>query len=292
MTTPQTKQSTLAKTLGLTVPLYFKREDLHPFGSHKGRSIPLMIDQYVKQGQTNFVISSSGNAALAAAMYIKKYNEDHGSSLTLKIFVGEKIDKNKLDILNKFLTKQITIIITKNPKQQAFQIDRNGQAKILRQSTDELALLGYEQLAKELSNIKKLSAVFIPSSSGTTAEGLYLGFKKLKLKPQIHIVQTSACHPMAATFSPTNLTTTSSIAGAIVDNIAHRKESVVTAIEKTKGFGWIANDTQIQEAIDLVYETEKIKLSPNSALAVAGLQKAIENNYKFKGPIVCLITGK
>ena len=292
MITPQIKQLKLAKTLGLKIPLYFKREDLHPLGSHKGRSIPLMVEHYTKQGQTNFVISSSGNAALAAGLYIKKYNENHDNSLTLKIFVGEKINKNKLDTLSKILTKQITIIVTKNPKQQAFQIDKNGQAKILRQSTDESALLGYEQLAKELSKIKKLSAVFIPTSSGTTAHGLYLGFKKLKLKPQIHIVQTSACHPMAATFSPTNLTTTTSVAGAIVDNVAHRKEPVIEGIKKTKGFGWIANDTQIQDAINLVDQTEKIQLSPNSALAVAGLQQAIQTNWKFSGPIVCLITGK
>ena len=30
--------------------LYFKREDLHPYGSHKGRSITVMIDIYIKEG--------------------------------------------------------------------------------------------------------------------------------------------------------------------------------------------------------------------------------------------------
>lgn len=292
MTTPLNEQPKLAKTLGLKVPLYFKREDLHPLGSHKGRSIPLMIKQYAKQGWASFVISSSGNAALAAGLYIKKYNQTHKKKLSLRIFVGEKIAREKLDLLNSVLTEQITININKNPKQQAFQIDKAGQAKILRQSTDDSALLGYEDLAKELSKIKKLSAIFIPTSSGTTALGLYLGFKKLKIKPQIHIIQTSACHPMANVFSPTNITSTSSIAGAIVDNVAHRKEPLVAAINKTKGFGWIANDKQIQNAIDLVNINEEINLSPNSALAVAGLQQAIESQRKFSGPIVCLITGK
>lgn len=293
MITPQTKHLKLAKTLGLEVPLYFKREDLHPLGSHKGRSIPLMINTYVKQGQANFVVSSSGNAALAAGLYIKKYNQQHKNKLTLQIFIGEKIDQRKLAMLKKVLSKNIIITQTKNPKQAAFQMDKSAKAKILRQSTDDIALLGYEELAKELNKIKNLAAIFIPTSSGTTAQGLFVGFKKLKILPQIHIVQTTACHPMAQGFSTIQSTdTTQSIAGAIVDNVARRKELVITDIKKSHGFGWIADDQQIQNAIDLVYKTEKIKLSPNSALAVVGLQQALKSNWSFTGPVVCLITGK
>src|SRR3989339_642519 len=282
MITPQTKHQKLAKILGLEVPLYFKREDLHPLESHKGRSIPLMVDTYVKQGYSNFVISSSGNAALAAGLYIKKYNQKHKNKLSLQIFVGEKIDSFKLKTLKKVLSKNITITQTKNPKQTSFQIDKSGEAKILRQSTDDIALLGYNQLAKELSKIKNLSAIFIPTSSGTTAQGLYNGFKKLKLNPQIHIVQTCACHPMAINFSPIccGATSKKSIAGAIVD------------IKKSHGLGWIADNKQIEEAIKLIYKTEKIQLSPNGALSIVGLQQAIKLNWKFDGSVICLITGK
>lgn len=294
MITPQTKHQKLAKLLGLEVPIYFKREDLHPLGSHKGRSLPLMVDTYVKQGHSNFVISSSGNAALAVGLYIKKYNQKHKNKLSLQIFVGEKIDSFKLKTLKKVLSKNITILQTKNPKQMAFQLDKSGQAKILRQSTDDNALLGYDQLAQELSKIKNLSAVFIPTSSGTTAQGLFNGFKKLKINPQIHIVQTTACHPMAINFSPIGheKTSTESIAGAIVDIIAHRKETVVTDIKKSRGFGWIADNYQIENAIKLVSKIEKIKLSPNSALSIAGLEEALKEKWKFDGPVVCLITGK
>ncbi len=294
MITSQTKHQKLAKTLGLEAPLYFKREDLHPLGSHKGRSIPHMIDTYLKQGKIDFVISSSGNAALAAGLYIKKYNRMHKNKLTLQIFVGEKIDKEKEKTLTKVLSKNITLIKSKNPKQSAFQIDKTGKAKILRQSTDDIALFGYKQLALELSKIKNLSAIFIPTSSGTTAQGLHAAFKKLKLNPQIHIVQTSACHPIAINFSPTRCYTTTkkSIAGAIVDNIAHRKEIVIADIKNSHGFGWIADDQQIKDIIKLIEQTEKIKLSPNSALAVVGLTQAIKSNWRFDGPAVCLITGK
>ncbi len=277
----------MAKALGLKTPVYFKREDLHPFGSHKGRSIPLMIEHYTKKGWRIFAISSSGNAALAAGLYIKKYNQKNKNKLVLQIFVGEHIDEKKLSILKKITDKNIVLQKCANPKQTAFQLEKNNEAKNLRQSTDDIALLGYESLAKELSKIKNLTAIFIPTSSGTTAEGLYEGFKKLKLKLQIHIVQTTACHPMVAGFE-----TAPSLATAIVDKVAHRKDAILKVIKNSHGAGYIINNEQIKSAIKLVTKTSKITLSANSALAVAGLIEALKKGTKINGAVVCLVTGK
>ncbi len=294
MLTPQTKHPKLAKAIGLTAPLYFKREDLHPLLSHKGRSLPLMIDHHIKNGVNNFVVSSSGNAAIASALYIKKLNHKRQDKLSLQIFVGEKIDSAKLKKIQKLIDKNITLLQTKNPKQSAFQLQKNNQAIWLRQSTDDTALLGYAELAKELSKIKNLSAVFVPTSSGTTALGLAQEFKKLKLKAQIHIVQTLAVHPIAEKFSSMRscCVEKESLASAIVDKIALRKLPLLKAIKENRGYGWVASNQQIELAIKLVAKTEKIKLSPNSALAIIGLQQAIRNNWKFSGPVVCLITGQ
>ena len=289
----------MASALKLGADLYLKREDTHPFGSHKGRSIPLMIKKYAKAGWTSFVISSSGNAALAAALAIKKYNLKHKTKpLTLKIFVGKKIDNNKLLSLrgSRVLWRRSNLVEIKqvaNPKQQAFLTEKSGLAKNLRQSTDESALIGYQNLARELAKIKNLSAIFIPTSSGTTAEGLFLGFKKIKLKPQIHIVQTNACHPIVTALRPElsmdNAKT--SLASAIVDKVAHRKETVVKIVKASGGTGWIINDKEIKEAIKLVKKYTGLNISPNSALSLAGLKKAIQEGWKFKGAVVCLITG-
>lgn len=293
MTTPQTKHSKLAQSIGLKQPLYFKREDLHPLLSHKGRSLPLMIDSHLKHGLKDFVVSSSGNAALASALYIKKLNQKRKDKLTLRIFVGEKIDITKFKKLKKLADKNISLIQIKNPKQSAFQLQKNNHAVWLRQSTDDTALLGYEALAKELSKIKNLSAVFVPTSSGTTALGLDRGFKKLKLKIQIHIVQTAAVHPIVQNFSQLRCETEKeSLATAIVDKIALRKPALLKALKANRGFGWVVCNQEITSAIKLVAKTEKIKLSPNSALAVSGLAQAIKNNWKFSGPVACLITGQ
>ena len=309
MLTPQSPAPKLAKAIGLDVPLYIKREDLNPYGSHKGRSIPLMMEKYAAQGVRDFVISSSGNAALAAAKYVVQRPE-----LKLTIFVGKNIDNKKLTVIaseakqsqriseirgiasssasrrtprnDRVIVKQVA-----NPKQAAFQMNKAGKAKNLRQSTDDSALVGYEELARELAEVKNLAAVFVPTSSGTTAQGLYLGFGKLGVKPQIHIIQTSACHPFIQNTKYIIQNTKYSLASAIVDKVAHRKSEIVKLLKNSHGAGWVASDEEIRAAMALIKKTEGINASPNSALALAGLVKALAAGEKFSGPVVCLFTG-
>ncbi|PIT87798.1 MAG: hypothetical protein COU31_01050 [Candidatus Magasanikbacteria bacterium CG10_big_fil_rev_8_21_14_0_10_40_10] len=309
MITPQTQAKKLAKAIGLSAPLYLKREDRHSLGSHKGRSIPLMIKTYLAQGADNFVISSSGNAALAAGLMIKKFNKTRAKKIFLKIFVGRRADKNKLKKLKKIskTDKNISLIQSANPKQQAFLEQKKSNARLLRQSCDDTALTGYHELAKELAKIKNISAVFVPTSSGTTAQGLFEGFKKLldagaiKTIPQIHIAQTPDCHPFV------NITTNSknrlakkiasdssqpSLANAIVDKVARRQTPIAKVLKNSHGRGWIADNQQLLEAVKLVRQTEKIKISFNSALSLAGLRMALADDDKFFGPVVLLITGE
>ena len=48
MKTPQFPYSKLAQSIGVS-EVYLKREDLDHYGSHKGRSIPVMIEIYEKK---------------------------------------------------------------------------------------------------------------------------------------------------------------------------------------------------------------------------------------------------
>ncbi|KKW41707.1 MAG: Threonine synthase [Candidatus Magasanikbacteria bacterium GW2011_GWA2_56_11] len=296
MKTPQQAYPALARELGVS-EVYLKREDLHHYGSHKGRSIPYMVDQYYrKQGIKSFVISSSGNAALAAVRAAVSHNTNKPADpITLTVFIGPKITAEKLKLLAKEAADpRIKIVQAKNPKQQAFQMDKAGEAKNLRQSTDDLALAGYAELARELDKIPGLAAVFIPTSSGTTAQALGEAFANLTQKPQIHIVQTAACHPIAALLGAAADATTSatSLAGAIVDRVAFRQDKVADAVRRSQGAAWIVKDIEIHLAIDLVKSTADIAISPNSALSVAGLAQAAKNGAVFAGAVVCLITGR
>lgn len=291
MKTPQQTYPELNDVLHTEV--YLKREDLHKYKSHKGRSLPLMIKKYTKEGIKKFVISSSGNAAIAAGLAVENHNRNNpGSGISLTVFIGKHISEQKRALLKKEVSDPaITIEQVDRPKQHAFQIDAKGEATFLRQSTDDLALEGYLELADDLTKIPNLKAVFIPTSSGTTAQGIAQYFKEKNISTQIHIVQTVACHPIAEEFDEVPTDVSTSIAGAIVDNIAHRKAQVVEAIKTSNGFGWIITNDEIKEAQKLVKDTTHIEISATSALSIAGLIKAQKKNWKWDGPVACIITG-
>jgi len=256
-----------------------------------------MMKTYIKRDNVrDFVISSSGNAALAAIRMAVKQNQNNpDKQITLRVYVGQNIDKKKLEKLHSEinnLNSKISIEQVERPKQEAFKLDKDGTATSLRQSTDDLALEGYHELAYELMKIPDLRAVFIPTSSGTTAQAIAEVFAKEQPTTQVHIVQTTACHPIATALGADGNSTESSVAGAIVDNIAHRKQAVVDTVNQTHGAGWIVNDEEIESAKKLVKETTGIAISPNSALAVAGLKKSLEFKTKFEGAVACVITGQ
>lgn len=315
MITPNEQYTRLGAALGYK-DLYFKREDLHPLGSHKGRSIPVMIDYHFARGSKNFVITSSGNAALAAALYIKDMPD-----ISLEIFVGENIVPHKLAKLakivedtnkaenvkndgnEKVLPERIKITKVPRPSQALMQATQRGMTS-LRQSTDDIALVGYETLAKELLTMTKLAAVFIGTSSGTTAQALAQFFLKDKRGVQVHIVQTSSCHSMSESFhrcelsgtdnvgNPENMSEAKiSIADAIVDKVALRKTALIPLIKQTGGSGWCATNEDIIAAQKLAKTYTGLDISTNSALSVVGALKAGRAKHNIEGPIACMICG-
>lgn len=293
MITPTEHYPELAQAIGMT-DLYFKREDLHPYGSHKGRSIPHMIDNYYEKGDREFAISSSGNAALAAARYTIELNAKNTNNepINLDIFAGNNIVAHKLDRIKKLADEHIRVLIKERPLQALTQSAQEGK-RSLRQSTDDLALVGYESLAKELSEIKKVGAIFIGTSSGTTAEALGEYFLKNKLPIQVHIVQTPSCHPMIDSFDSFDVPNERSVADAIVDHIGYRKDKLISLVAKTGGRGWLATNENIESARDIVLEhADGLQISTNSALSVVGAMQAAYLGYEIKGAVVCMICGE
>lgn len=280
--TPLESYPELAEKLGIP-GLLFKREDMGRYGSHKGRSIPFMIDTYSNEGKTAFAISSSGNAARAAIEHIQKAHPQ----AKLTVFVGTHINNEKLDYLrNSISSDNIQLEQVERPLQSLTALTKDGTVQSLRQSTDKLALAGYQSLANELMDIET-DGVFIPTSSGTTAEAL-LTFTNLP----IHIVQTEKCHPIAKAFGTDAPSADTSIADALVDSIAHRKDSIATKLHENNGNAWVPNEDTIRKAMQLTEETTGIFLSPNSAVAIAGIMEATKNGFSPSRPIIALITGK
>lgn len=294
MLTPQKNHPDLADAVGVP-SLYLKREDLHPLGSHKGRSIPVMVDHYVKNGKRHFAISSSGNAALAAALYISELNKKNSEKIQLEILVGNHITDKKLEKLTDLANENISIMRFERPLQTLTQKTADGSVQSLRQSTDNVALIGYKSLAEELEKIKNLAAIFVATSSGTTAQALaeyFLDNIEEKSPVKIHIVQTTSCNPMAIDFVDSVPSEERSDADAIVDITAQRKKELVPLIKMTNGFGWIASNELIKTAQELIEKYAKIKVSPNGALALSGLMQAAFTGREWSGAVVCIVGGE
>lgn len=290
MITPQTDEKFLAQALDIA-SIILKREDLHPYGSHKGRSIPHMIDHYAKAGREYFAISSSGNAALAAAIHIQKKIEQ-GKKMHLDIIIGQKIPQQKKELLEKHSDgKNIVIHSVARPLQYLHELcTQDDSMQNLRQSIDNTALTGYHSLASELESIPHLSAVFMGTSSGTTLEALGDMFHVNKRMIELHAVQTTSCHPIAGLFDESE-TSEQSIADAIVDITAHRKVTVSHSLKLSLGSGWIVTNSEIQKAQDMLKKYAQIDATPNGALGLAGLIKALASGKRFSGPVVCVICG-
>lgn len=289
--TPIERYPDLAKAIGIK-DLWFKREDLHPLGSHKGRSIPVMIDHYLFKGDRHFVISSSGNAGLASALYAKELNaKNEKDKVSLDIFIGLNAAPHKTARLKELADDHIKVLTKERPIQAVTQAAADG-ARSLRQSVDDAALIGYGELSDELMSLKKASAVFMGTSSGTAAQAIASAFISNNFPAHVHIVQTSSCHPMADAFEPYNGPDERSTADAISDLVAHRKAKLVPLIKKTGGHGWTASNQEIRAAIDIAYEHTGLELSANSALSVAGLMKAAAMGLELDGPVICMICGE
>jgi threonine synthase len=287
--------------------VWFKREDLNPNGSHKDRSIPFMITKYLNRGIKKFVISSSGNAAISASVFCKKHDLD------LEIFLSPKTPKYKID---RIAMPQKQMHFTKKPVSSAFQFAKNNNYQLLRSSTDPFAIEGYKSIAKELrEQIRATSDIFVPSSSGTLALGIFEGYKELVKKnhqsgeaslkinendmrevetekklPRMHVVQTEKVNVLVRRFDDDFKKVSHSIAQAIVDRVGHRKKEVENMIEQSNGGGWVVNDMLIKKYAALLNKNN-IKSSPEGAMGLAALHKALDNGVEIETP-VCIITGK
>ena len=152
-------------------------------------------------------------------------------------------------------------------------------------------MIGYGSLAKELLEIPKLEAIFIGTSSGTTAQALSEYFIKNNKKIELHIVQTSSCHPISEALNDNEISDEESIADAIVDHTALRKDKIIELIKSTNGNAYIVSNNEIKLAIEITKNHTGLSISKNSALSVAGLMQAVYTSRNWNGSVACIICG-
>ncbi len=182
--TPLEPAEELGEALGIP-SLQLKREDLSPTGSHKARCLGLLCSLLVAAGDRQAVISSSGNAAVAAAAYASL------GGIRLLSLVSPRTPRVKLDRLRGY--PQLTVL-SERPVALLHHAVRSWDLADLRGSVNPLAPNAYRGIAAELVGTGALAAVFLFASSGASALGISQGFNQLlppSERPQLHVVEGS-----------------------------------------------------------------------------------------------------
>ena len=312
--TPLQEYPSLAKELDME-RLFVKREDMNPSGSHKDRAMFPYVDKLISAGEKEFCLSSSGNLAITAAYYANKKNNAYFHIFLPELFSAEKKKRlqealyaqksinppNITIVTNGGLVENVHVCWSTRPKTDAMRFSREKKVRLLRGSTDDGMLEGYHQMAEELIEQTggNIGSIFMAVSSGTMAVGLWEGFQSMVVTgrdlslPSLHVVQTTKVHPIASQFDHDFTLTKTSLASAIVDRVAHRKAQVIQAVKESGGWGWVVGDSEISNAkVQISKLTEIEDISSENAMALAGLQKAIEKDFKVASPIVLVCTGK
>jgi threonine synthase len=258
-----------------------KDENANPTGSFKDRCLAYQISHYHSLGARSFVISSSGNAAISAGNIIRTIPKT-----TLDIFVAYNINPAKINKLMNLNSKYINIHQSLRPKSDAIQFAKKNNYINLRASNDPFALIGYKTIAYELEQDAKTSdGIFIPSSSGTAALGIAMGFEDMGINIPIFICQTTKVFSIASEFDLDFSQTKTSLADAIVDRVALRKNELIGVINRSNGDAYIISDELLMTAKEKMLISRK-DFSYNSLLGLAGYLKAKAHGEKIQNPII------
>lgn len=262
--------------------IILKREDTNPTGSLKDRGMAYLISWAYSRGWKELVISSSGNAAIAAARYCQL------AGLKLTVFVSPKISPGKLEELKK---TEVKVVITDRAVSEAQKYARQTGNFNLRPSLCEFGPEGYQTIAFELlENEGGVEDIFLPVSSGTALVGIARGFKKMGLLPRFHLCQSTAVCPLAAKFTTDFTKEPVSLARALVAKTTPLEKEILAFIHESGGTGWVISNQEIEAAEKRLSE-KGIVTSEEGALAYAAIIKARAKNWPL-GKTVCLLTGK
>ncbi|MFH0987486.1 MAG: PLP-dependent lyase/thiolase [Patescibacteria group bacterium] len=164
-------------------PLYFKREDRNALGSFKIRGLSYQISRAWQNGEKKFCISSTGNAALAAAVLCRKTNLE-----LFCFFHKNPKDKTKREKVLKEISNQKPsgIFFEEKPTEKCRAFAKANGIYNLTASSDPWSSEGFKSIGFELAEKKLLSqaagkvgGVFCFSSSGSSIIGIGEGFRFL-----------------------------------------------------------------------------------------------------------------
>ncbi|MCK5465949.1 pyridoxal-phosphate dependent enzyme [Candidatus Parcubacteria bacterium] len=280
--------------------LYFKREDENFTGSLKDRSLVYQVSLAKQNKKKELVISTSGNAGIAAAAYCQK------TGIKLYIFISPKTEKAKIAEMQKY---NPIIIKSKRAIRLANYLAAKHKIENLRPSVNNSSVEGFKSIAFEIfENLGEVDAIFTFVTSGSSFVGMGRAYryllknKEIKKMPRLYAVQSGDIFSIAklslrgarvsvASEKATKQSRiyTQNIPGMFGIKNTRRKKEILEIIKLSGGNGIYVNDSEVQDAKNIL-EENKIYTSPEGCASFAGVMKVDKENKFNKA--VCILSGK
>ena len=288
--------------------LYFKREDESSTGSLKERSLAYQVSLAKQNGKKELVISTSGNAGIAAATYCQK------AGIKLYIFISPETEKAKIAEMQKY---DPIIIKSKRAIRLANYLAAKYKIENLRPSLNDSSIEGFKSIAFEIfENLGEVDAIFTYVTSGSSFVGIGRAYKyllenkEIKKIPRLYAVQSGdifsvvelslrGARANAVSEKATKQsriytqnvldTVVNSRAGKLGTKNTRRKKEIIELIRSSDGKGIYVNDEEVQEAKKIL-ENNKIYTSLEGCASFAGIRSVAEKN-RFN-QVVCILSGK
>ncbi|MDP3975679.1 MAG: PLP-dependent lyase/thiolase [bacterium] len=162
--------ATLLEPLPSHPNILLKREDLSETGSHKWRYLKPRLEQLKKEGVTQVVISTSGNAGITASHYGKKLG------IKVLCLVSEHGEMDKAAAIEQ---EGGFLVATSHPIHWAKYFSRKYGIHNLRGSEDPDAIEHYKTLGKEIiEQAPDANAVVNFCSSGISTLGILRSYEE------------------------------------------------------------------------------------------------------------------
>ncbi len=306
--------------------LYFKREDENETGSLKGRSLAYQVSLAKQKNKKELVISTSGNAGIAAAAYCKM------AGIKLYIFISPKTERAKIAKMQKY---NPVIIESNRAIRLANYLAAKYKIENLRPSINDSSIEGFKSIAFEIfERLGEIDAIFTFVTSGSSFVGIGRAYRnllergKIKKVPRLYAVQSGDILSVAKEFFPAAVSERNkNICCSNLDNAPHlreqgskypegkkcisssfqkeekelpqagklgikntrRKKEIIELIKFSGGSGIYVNENETKAA-KVILEENGIYTSSEGCASFAAVIKTGKKN-KFN-EIVCILSGK
>jgi threonine synthase len=270
--TPLEPDPELARWGGLA-ELWVKREDTNPTGSHKDRGAVVQIAACVAQGRRVAVISSSGNAALAAATYGRH------AGVAVVALLSPMSEPARVALLR---ASGARVVVTTKPINYGLRLSRVRRWPDLRPSQSAEAVRGFRTLGEELAaELRPGAAVFGYASSGATYAALGAVFAERGSRWPLHPVQAGLVNGISREFGRPG-DGRRSVVGDLGVKVSDRAATVAQMVRTSGGQAWWVDDEAITAAgealknrgYDLAVECWAALAGVAAARAAAGVDRA------------------